>query len=174
MEILLSILSKTDDSEREVQGAVGDGLVIGRGAEDGILLEGGDLSREHVVLTHDGSAVYITDLSANGTWVNGKRLKKSARVKIRPEDSIEVPGYILTYRIVEPARNVGPVPVQAEHSTTSTQAATTAEPSTLQKQSPLAALKPVSDFYSSFTAMEKIMFVVAICGLTLLYTYATS
>ena len=47
MEILLSIRAKSDSSTREVKAAIDNGLVIGRGAEQGVLLDGPDLSREH-------------------------------------------------------------------------------------------------------------------------------
>jgi pSer/pThr/pTyr-binding forkhead associated (FHA) protein len=171
MEILLSILSKSDNGERELQCAVGQGLVIGRGAEDGILLEGEDLSREHLVLTDDGKFIFATDLSVNGTWVNGKRLKKSVKSRVHPNDSIEVPGYAITFRFVEQAQTPGP---KSPEASSLLPQAMNEEDVGSQKQGPLAALRPVYQFVASFTAMEKIMFLVAVCGLTLLYTYATS
>ena len=98
MEMLLSIRSKSDGSVREVKHDIGNGLVVGRGAEHGVLLDGPDLSREHLVLTTDGTDIYVTDLSSNGTWLNGARLRRSIRSLMRVEDSVEVPGYVLTVR----------------------------------------------------------------------------
>ncbi len=173
MEILLSILSQSDQSEREVQRAVGDGLAIGRGAEDGILLEGENLSREHFILTHDDASISATDLSVNGTWVNGKRLKKSVKTRVCPGDSIEVPGYVLRYRLVEEVP--GPIPAELRESLPSFAPSRPSEQKPVSpKQGPLSVLKPVSVLLSSFTAIEKIMLLVAITGLLLLYTYATS
>ena len=176
MEILLSIQSKSDGSVREVPSALAEGLVIGRGAEDGILLEGADLSREHFVLTEDGTAVYVTDLSANGTWVNGKQIRKSVRTRVRPDDSIQVPGYVLTFRIVDQTQPSSPAsegevprPSLVVAPPESTQAVIVP-----QKQGRQARLQPVSQFLSSFTGMEKFMFFVALSGLLLLYTYVTS
>ena len=171
MEILLSISSTVDDSVREVKRSLDDGLVVGRGAEEGILLAGKDLSREHFVLTQDGAAIYVSDLSANGTWLNGTRLKKSVRARVRPGDSIAISGYVLTYRWVEEpepdadAEAVQPLPNVADREDQTALA---------QKQGPLAVLAPVFSFLSSFTLMEKTMFLAAVSGLFLLYAYAAS
>ncbi len=94
MEIRLSIRSKSDGTDREVKCAIGDGLAVGRGAEEGILLDGSDLSREHFRLTTDGTKFFVTDLSSNGTSLNGERLQRATRTEVRPEDSIEVPGSV--------------------------------------------------------------------------------
>jgi len=144
---------------------------MGRGAEDGILLEGADLSREHLVLSDDGKFIYVTDVSVNGTWVNGKRLKKSVKSRVHPHDSIEVPGYVLTFRFVEETQTPGP---KSSGAFSLLPQAMNQENVASQKQGHLAALKPVFQFFASFTTMEKSMFLVAVCGLTLLYTYATS
>jgi len=170
MEILLSISSNLDGSVREVNRSLDDGLVVGRGAEDGILLEGKDLSREHFVLTQDGTAIFVTDLSVNGTWLNGERLKKSVRARVHPRDAISISGYVLTYQLTEEpdadGQEVQPLPnvaASAEGRTAFT-----------QTQGPLAVLDPVLSFLSSFTLMEKSMFLVAFSGLLLLYAYAAS
>jgi predicted component of type VI protein secretion system len=172
MEILLSIKSKTDDTGREEKYDIGDGLVIGRGAERGVLVEGLDLSREHLVLTTDGTDVYVEDLSVNGTWLNGTRLHKSVKTRVRPEDSIGLPGYSLTFRLVDqseeaPADSIMPTSLPiSDHIPASALAA--------KKSGPLAALDPVFRFIGSFTFMEKFLVVVGLTGLLLLYTYVSS
>src|SRR5262249_27858201 len=134
----------------------------------------GDLSREHLILTHDDTAIYVTDLSVNGTWVNRKQLKKSVKTRIRPADSIEVPGYVLAFHLVDQAQMPGP-PMQAlEPASPVPQTETHPESTTPPKQDPSAVLAPVFQFLSSFTVMERIMFLVAACGLLLLYAYAAS
>ena len=171
MEILLLITSKADSSSREIKREVGQGLVIGRGAEEGILLEGGDLSREHLVLTADDRNIYVTDLSANGTWVNGSRLRKSVRTRIRPEDTIEIPGYAMTAKRAEevvaeatPAQLVPfPEVVHAEVSS---------KPK--KKSGMFAILDPAFQFIGSFTFMEKLMVLFSLFGLLLLGTYLRS
>jgi predicted component of type VI protein secretion system len=172
MEILLSIQSKSDGTVREEKYDIGSGLAIGRGAEQGVLLDGLDLSREHLALTTDGTDVYVEDLSVNGTWLNGTRLRKSFKTRVRAEDSIGIPGYSLTFRLVDqseeiPADSIAPAAVPiSDHTPTSALAA--------KKSGPLAALEPVFRFIGSFTFMEKFLVVVGLTGLLLLYTYVSS
>lgn len=169
MEILLSISSKTDNSVREVKRTLDDGLVVGRGAEEGILLEGLDLSREHFVLTADGSEVRVTDLSVNGTWLSGTRLQKSVAHPVRPGDVIEIPGYLLSYRLAEQPADTGEVKISAlpvampeDH-----QVAAIVTP----KSNPAGFLDPIFRVVRSFTLMEKVLTLVALGGLILLATY---
>ena len=64
--------------------ASGVQLGIGRGSKNAIQLTGNPkLSRNHVVIYCSGNTVSITDLgSANGTWINGRRLNPNVRVSI--------------------------------------------------------------------------------------------
>jgi pSer/pThr/pTyr-binding forkhead associated (FHA) protein len=172
MEILLLIRSKSDGNLREVRRELGDGLVVGRGAEDGVLLDGNDLSREHLVFTGNESNVYVTDLSVNGTWLNGNRLRKSIKSRVRAEDSIELPGYVLSFRPADQPQPTGeaaapqlpaPYPVDS-------QIAIPAE----DISKPPGMLAPVLQFVGSFTFMEKVLLVVGVSGLLFLYTYIGS
>jgi hypothetical protein len=63
---LVAIQSKTDGTVREEKYDIDTGLVISRGAEQGVPVDGLDLSREHLVLTTDGADIYIEDLSVSG------------------------------------------------------------------------------------------------------------
>ena len=167
MEVLLSIQSKSDGSAREIKREIADGLAIGRGAEEGVLLDGPDLSREHLLLTADGSNVYVTDLSNNGTWVNGTRLRRSVKSRIRPEDSIEVPGYVLTFQLANrPAEVVEVTAIPMARGSEDTRLVPPPKAS-----GPLAALDPVFRFVGSFTFMEKFFSLVSVGGLLLLYAY---
>ena len=169
MNILLSIRSTSDQSFREIPCTLDDQLVIGRGAEQGVLLDGPDLSREHLVLGSDGTSVYVTDLSSNGTWINGSKLSRSVRSKIRPEDSIEVPGYVLRFRLDLPtsAQNV------LARSSTSFHEASPASPAPAAS-GPMAMLDPVFRFIGSFSFSEKLLILVGITGLVLFFVYFTS
>lgn len=169
MEVLLSIQSKADGSVREIQREIADGLAMGRGAEEGVLLDGPDLSREHLILTTDGSAVYVTDLSNNGTWLNGTRLRRSVKSRLRADDSIEVPGYILSFRLPEPPQEAG-APV-ANDALIAVAPDRVPAPEPPKASGPMAVLDPVFHFIGSFTFMEKFFTVVACGGLLLLYTY---
>lgn len=167
MEVLLSIQSKTDGSVREIKREIADGLAIGRGAEEGVLLDGPDLSREHLILTADGSNVYVTDLSNNGTWLNGTRLRRSVKSRVRPEDSIEVPGYILTFQLANrPQEVVEVTAIPVPRASDDTHLVPPAKAS-----GTLAALDPVFRFVGSFTFAEKFFTLVSFGGLLLLYAY---
>ena len=168
MEILLSIESKADGSSREVQRELGDGLVVGRGAEEGILLDGSDLSREHLVITADSTHIYVTDLSNNGTWLNGSRLRKSLRTRVRPEDKVEIPGYVLIIRAAEVAEEKSAADVAIVPSASNLE---TLKPSEPAPSGMMAFLKPVSNFVGSFTFAEKFSFLTGCAGLFLLYSY---
>jgi len=184
MEILLSINSKTDGNGREVKCAIGEGLVIGRGAEEGVLLDGPDLSREHLVLTTDGTGIYVTDLSSNGTWLNGTRLRRSIRSRARAEDSIEVPGYVLKFRPADQPQKEPEKAEEPEKPAKSEKAlAKLPEPVAEDSQLALPAAQPakpptafdqVLHFIGSFTFGEKFLILVGLCGLLLLYTYMGS
>ncbi len=172
MEVLLSIQSKTDGSVREVKRDIADGLAVGRGAEEGVLLDGPDLSREHLMLTTDGAVVYVTDLSNNGTWLNGSRLRRSIKSRVRAEDSIELPGYILTFRLPEEAQEIVAVSTSETPRAVSEISSPAQEPP--KPSGPLAMLDPVFHFIGSFTFMEKFLAVVSCGGLLLLYSYLGS
>jgi type VI secretion system protein len=164
MEILLAIRSKADSSTREVKSAIGDGLVIGRGAEQGVLLDGPDLSREHLVLTADGPNIYVTDLSSNGTWLNGTRLKRSVKARASAEDLIEIPGYALSYRLADqPEKAAAPVAQMP--------APTPDIPEMAPPPAPSGPLSPVFRFIGSFTLLEKTAVIIGVGGLVLLYSY---
>jgi len=175
MEILLSISSKAGSNGREVQCDIGDGLVVGRGAEQGILLDGPDLSREHLLLTTDGTNIYVTDLSSNGTWLNGTRLRRSIRSRARAEDTIEVPGYVLKFRSAEQSEKTQDQPREAVAKLPEPVAQD--NPSGLSTPEPPespGALDRVFQFVGSFTFGEKFLIALGVAGLILVYTYLGS
>ena len=180
MEMLLSIRSKSDGSVREVKHDIGNGLVVGRGAEHGVLLDGPDLSREHLVLTTDGTDIYVTDLSSNGTWLNGARLRRSIRSLMRVEDSVEVPGYVLTVRPngqpEKPPEKADEAPVvqRLQPVVPIAESSQVVVPITAEPAGAMAFLDPVFGFVESFTFLEKFLAFVALSGLLLLYTYVGS
>ncbi len=169
MEVLVSIQSKADGNVREIKREVADGLAIGRGAEEGILLDGPDLSREHLVVNTDGSAIYVTDLSNNGTWLNGTRLRRSIKSKVRSDDTIEVPGYILSIRLPEDLQQPVGALAKAAPLDFSARSAAPAEPP--KASGLMAMLEPVFHFIGSFTFAEKFFTIMAFGGLVLLYAY---
>jgi len=52
-------------------------FVIGRGKHCDFVINSGKVSREHAVISRDGSEFFIEDLgSSNGTWFNKQRIKR--------------------------------------------------------------------------------------------------
>lgn len=93
MEILFRVRSKASGTVEEFKVDEGGTAVLGRGGESAVFLEGTELSREHVRIQVKGEAVLVTDLSSNGTWVDGQRLTRDRTVKIGGTNKIEFPGY---------------------------------------------------------------------------------
>lgn len=170
MNILLSIRSTSDQSIREVHYALDDQLVIGRGAEQGILLDGEGLSREHFLLGTDGTNFYLADLSSNGTWINGTKLARSVRTRVRPEDSIEVPGYVLRFRIDSPETSRQSALAHLSTPLSPPAGAMPARAAT----GVLGVLDPLFRFIGSFSFMEKLLIFVGATGLLLFFLYLTS
>jgi len=174
MEIQLSISSKAGSGDREVKCDIGEGLVVGRGAEEGVLLDGPDLSREHLLLTADGASIYVTDLSSNGTWLNGTRLRRSIRSRVRAEDSIEVPGYVLKFRLAEQREKESETPSESPAQSRELSAEEELPAQPVPAAQPASRLEPVLRFIGSFTFGEKFLILVGVGGLILLYTYMGS
>jgi hypothetical protein len=63
--------------------------VIGRGADADVVVDDPDVSRHHARLESENGIVYVSDLeSANGTYLNGRRLRQA--IEVRPGDRIDV------------------------------------------------------------------------------------
>lgn len=72
-------------------------LTIGRGAQCGLMLPSGDVSRNHCVITLDGEAAIISDLgSTNGTIVDGERA--GGTVRLTPGARLTLGPFTLVYR----------------------------------------------------------------------------
>jgi pSer/pThr/pTyr-binding forkhead associated (FHA) protein len=168
MDILLSIRSKSDSSSREVKCTIAEGLVIGRGVDKGVLLEGPDLSREHLVITAEGDDLFITDLSSNGTWLNGNRLTRTERSRVREGDQIEIPGYLLTFTVADKPEKSPAAPVLQMQPPAEDLRSTPVYSSPPSKPGLLA---PVFSFLGSFTLLEKFSVLVGVAGLVLLFAY---
>ena len=107
MQVQLLVKSNSDAKPRDYVLQVKERLILGRSPESAIPLEGTSISREHVALELVGDSVYAIDLSNNGTWINGNRLKKEERVQLTSGDSLELPEYQIGFHI----RDTAQVPV---------------------------------------------------------------
>jgi hypothetical protein len=85
-----------DDSGSQVYLLTQNKIRVGRGGDgqpiDLALYSNDEVSREHLVIRRDAATgiFFIVDLSKNGTWVDGKRLKKGGEELLPPEAEIGV------------------------------------------------------------------------------------
>jgi hypothetical protein len=90
-----------DDSGQQVYLLTQNTVRIGRGggeqAVDLALYTNDEVSREHLTIRRDPAAgkFFITDTSTNGTWMDGKRLKRGVEEILPPRSEIGV-GEVLT------------------------------------------------------------------------------
>ena len=103
MELILTVKSKADESVKNVRHLLSGPMVLGRGPESPISLEAPGISREHLELQVEGSALFVTDRSSNGTWINGARMPQGRKCKIREADFIELPGYEIQFQLIAAA-----------------------------------------------------------------------
>lgn len=78
-----------------------DSVSLGRALENDIVLESSGVSRHQARIAWTGSEYVLEDLdSANGTWVNGKRLSK--RTRLVDGDSVDFGDVRFTFRAPDP------------------------------------------------------------------------
>ena len=116
MEVQLLVRSSSEQASRDYVFPIKQRVVLGRSPESAVPLEGPSISREHLVLELVGDTVYATDLSNNGTWINGNRLKREERVQLSSGDSLELPEYQISFHIRPKAEAPAPVPEQKQSS----------------------------------------------------------
>lgn len=168
MDVQVSIIDKEDRSLRELRCRVEDRVVLGRGPECGIVVEGPAISREHLLVENGDGNLMVTDLSANGCWINGARIPKSRRTPVRDSDTVEVPGFEIRIRRAEAAPP--PVPeLPARVQPAITPAEQPAPPAGMMR---FAA--PVLSFTNSFTRSEKFTALVSLLSLGLVAMYYLS
>jgi pSer/pThr/pTyr-binding forkhead associated (FHA) protein len=91
-------LALTDGAEHVLLPLLEDVTQLGRGFGRGVMLDDQSVSRRHAVIAVDGDAVrLLDDRSANGTYVNGRRIDA---VLLRDGDVLMLGRVVLTYREV--------------------------------------------------------------------------
>jgi len=78
----IKLIVKTGDEINKSFDLIKDKNIVGRDPESDIVIDGIEISRNHLVITKKGETFQIEDLnSTNGTFLNGKKLKKLTDIK---------------------------------------------------------------------------------------------
>jgi predicted component of type VI protein secretion system len=93
VELELTIETKSSGAVAVQRLPFGGRIVLGRGPESPVALDGPQISREHIAFEGDDGQLCVTDLSANGSWVNGEQLTNGRRYLVTEADRVQVPGY---------------------------------------------------------------------------------
>jgi pSer/pThr/pTyr-binding forkhead associated (FHA) protein len=159
VEIVLKIKSKSDGLVHIVRHSLSAPIILGRGPESAAPLDAPGISREHLEVRFDNGSLFLTDLSSNGSWLNGARMPQRGKCKIKDDDVIELPGYELRFALagVEPQATVAlPGAVATNVSR------------------PRLATPEARSLATSFSGLELFLFVVALASAALLFFYLAS
>jgi predicted component of type VI protein secretion system len=157
VELQLSLRSRSTGAVKQVRLSLDKPVVIGRGAENAVRLEGEGISREHVGISVRGSEVVAKDLSSNGSLINGMKMSKGGAQSLKDGDIIGVPGWDVIVDAIQ---------------------ATAGKPVALSASPPPAAangfMGKIHTVLHSFTAMERFMTVLSLASIALLILYLKS
>jgi pSer/pThr/pTyr-binding forkhead associated (FHA) protein len=157
MNLTLSVTDKASGDFVSLPLAVEKRTSIGRYLNSPVPLQGIGLSRDHFALEVREGALYVEDLSSNGTWLNGQRLPAEEAVEARNGDLIEVPGYSIEISITG-------LDAQPEGSSVT-------EPASKKTVAPwISALRLATGFFSGF---EVVLIVSAFLSFALIVAYAS-
>lgn len=93
MELLISSRSHETGAVNTARCDPNGGLTLGRGPDSLLRLDGTGISREHLRVHAESGALFVTDLSSNGTWLNAHRLTRGEPHPITSADEIRIPGF---------------------------------------------------------------------------------
>ena len=171
MDVQLLVKSKSGQAPQDYVFSLQGRVILGRSPESPIPLEGPAISREHLVLELVGESVYATDLSNNGTWINGKRLRREERTQLENGDSMELPEYQISFRIkgadTRPVESQ-PVPIAPEITRPDP---APANPKSLTPPQPVKG-KPLEIPSRSFSLLDMWILFLAVMVLGLIAYYA--
>jgi predicted component of type VI protein secretion system len=125
-------------------------------------LDGTGISREHLRLHSDGDALFVTDLSSNGTWLNTRRLTRDKPHALTTADAIQIPGFEI--RIELP--NLSAADGQQARSAAPAASGTSANPA--GAGGPLQFMR---DLEASLSKVEKLLIALALASFVLVLVY---
>lgn len=167
MDVALTIRSKATGSAEDVRWITDRELVLGRGPDSPVLLNGTGISREHLRLRMEGQDIFVTDLSSNGTWINGERLSKGQSYRVVEGDLLEVPGHEIALSLLQSLDPRVPSPA-ADDGVTPTHAGGASQ--ARQRKSARARV-PGLGLVRSLSALERFLILVALASFALLLSY---
>lgn len=147
---------------RSVRHPANGRIVLGRGPDSSVPLEAPGISREHLEVQAEDSALFLVDLSSNGTWLNGARMPPRRKCRVAEDDFIELPGYELRFQMAGAAGN---------HS--STVAVPNAGNAATRRALAPAEVRSGS-LLRSLTPLELFLILVALASVALLVIYLSS
>jgi predicted component of type VI protein secretion system len=164
LETTLTFRSKIDGTVQELHCSENGRVVLGRGPDSPVLLDGTGISRDHIAIQVENQDLLITDLSSNGTWINGERIAKGQQRRVRASDLIELPGYEVHFNLPLTNASAGG-PAAAKPAIQPMPAIPKEKPRALSR------LSVILEFARSFTSMERFLAFVALASIALTVVY---
>lgn len=168
MEVRIDVMPTNGGARGEHRVALDERITLGRGADCAIMLDAGSISREHFSVHADGNTVFVTDLSANGTSINGVRIRRNSPQALNAADVVSIPGFEI---VITPASSAD---AAAGAATPAVSGAASAQPAQPEVSGRNAMLSAVFGFIGSFTAIERFLAVLSLASLALLAVYVVS
>jgi len=163
VDIILKVKSKSDESVQNIRRPLNGRMVLGRGPDSAVPLDAPGISREHLEVQVEDSALSLVDVSSNGTWLNGARMPPRRKCKARESDLIELPGYEIHLQLAgAPAGQGTPGPLLA------------GDPATAMRSASLAPGPRTPPLMTNVSGVELFVIVVTLMSAGLLAFYLTS
>lgn len=102
MELQLVVSAEPDGEPQAFHFPDFERVVLGRGPDSPVPLDGPSLSREHIRFELRDDVLVVTDISSNGSWLNGRALEAGLPRDLKEGDEVGVPGYRIRPRLVAP------------------------------------------------------------------------
>ncbi len=144
-------------------------IVLGRGPDSPVPMDGPAVSREHLAFEVRDGRVFVSDLSSNGSFLNGQRLKRDDPQRIIEEDEVRAAGYSFAFRLIS---DEPPPPPKADPKKSASEPAAKAQPAPGGAAEPPVPEKKRRRFRLS--ALEWIVLLLAGASIALIVLYVLS
>jgi predicted component of type VI protein secretion system len=162
VELSISVRSEKTGALDTVKCSLDTAVTLGRGPESPVALDGSGISREHLRLHIEGNALLVTDLSSNGTWLNGRRLTRGEPHAVTSAEAIRIPGFEIC---VDPQNGSGGAAKQAS----------AAAPQTAVEPARVGGpLESVLALWASLSNVDRFLIALAVATVVLVVLYFTS